>query len=68
MESSATSSDLTIPRLMRIPRVARILGVSTARAYQLVRDGSLPSVHLGRQVRVDADALKRWIGTGGTPE
>ena len=65
MESSDRSSHMTI-QLLRVPRVAQILGVSTARVYQLVRSGSLPSVHLDRQVRVDADALRRWILAGGS--
>jgi excisionase family DNA binding protein len=54
-------------RLLLIPEVADILGVSTARAYELARTGALPAVRLGRQVRVDPDALQTWLDNGGQP-
>jgi excisionase family DNA binding protein len=42
------------------------LNVTAARAYELVRTGVVPSVRLGRQVRVDPLAVERWISAGGT--
>ena len=53
--------------LMTVPEVAQVLRVPTARAYQLARDGLIPSVRVGRQVRVDRDALKEWARGGGRP-
>ncbi|MCL6443777.1 MAG: helix-turn-helix domain-containing protein [Alicyclobacillus sp.] len=44
-----------------IPEVARLLDVTEDRAYKMARDGLLPVVRLGRQVRVDPEALQRWI-------
>jgi excisionase family DNA binding protein len=52
---------------MTIVEVARLLGVRRARAYQLARQGALPVVHLGRQVRVSEEALRRWLEDGGQP-
>jgi excisionase family DNA binding protein len=51
--------------LRRIPEVARELDVSVPRAYALVREGLLPAVRLGRQVRVSEAALRRFISDGG---
>lgn len=51
--------------LLRIPEVASRLSISRARAYELVRRGSLPAVHLGRQVRVDARSLEEFLRSGG---
>ncbi|HLW59115.1 MAG TPA: helix-turn-helix domain-containing protein [bacterium] len=51
--------------LLRVPRVARVLDVHDHRVYKLIRNGVLPSVRLGRQVRVDEDALRDWIRRGG---
>lgn len=48
-------------RLLTIVEVAPILGVSLGRAYELARKGDIPSVRLGRQVRVDRMALERWL-------
>ena len=49
-------------------RAAEILGVSQGRFYDLVRTHVLPPgvvVRLGRQIRVDEDALEEWIKSGG---
>jgi excisionase family DNA binding protein len=53
-------------KLLRIPEVAEILGVSVERTYSLARKGVLPVVRVGRQVRVDSEKLKEWIDEGGT--
>jgi excisionase family DNA binding protein len=55
-------------KLMRIPEVARIIDTTTARAYELIRLGILPAVRMGRQVRVDANALEEWIKRGGSAQ
>ena len=52
-------------QLLRIERVAEILAVTTARAYELARTGVIPTVRLGRQIRVDANRLQEWIDGGG---
>lgn len=46
--------------------VAKALKVGVVRVYRLIRSGDLPSVHLGRQVRVDATALREWTSQGGS--
>ena len=52
-------------RLMTIQEVAEILRVPRSRAYALAREGLIPSVRLGRQVRVDQEALRKWVKDGG---
>lgn len=55
--------------LAKVGKVARILGTTEARVYQLARDKVLPPgvvVRIGRQVRFDCDALLRWIQGGGS--
>jgi excisionase family DNA binding protein len=52
-------------RLLTIPEVSDLLRVPPARAYELARQGVLPVVRLGRQVRVSEPALQRWIEDGG---
>jgi putative molybdopterin biosynthesis protein len=44
----------------------RRLGVSRDRAYTLAREGLVPIVRIGRQIRIDPDALEAWIRAGGT--
>jgi excisionase family DNA binding protein len=50
---------------MKICEVADLLRVPPARAYELAREGVIPTVRIGRQVRVSAAALARWIEEGG---
>ena len=53
-------------KLLRIPQVAARLDITPARAYEMIRLGLLPSVRLGRQVRVDPTQLEEFIAAGGT--
>jgi excisionase family DNA binding protein len=57
---------MTERRLLRAGQVARMLDVSPARFYDLARTGAIPVVRMGRQVRVDPDALEEWIRCGGS--
>ena len=54
-------------RMLRMPVVAQRLDVTPARAYELARAGLLPVVRLGREIRVNPDALEAWIAAGGQP-
>jgi len=49
------------PLLLRIPEVARTLGIARSLAYQMARDGRLPAVHIGKAVRVPRRRLEEWI-------
>lgn len=55
-------------KLQRIPKLAEVLDVTVPRAYELARVGFFPTgviVRIGRQVRVNEDALRAWIASGG---
>jgi excisionase family DNA binding protein len=54
-----------LKKLLNLQQLAEILGVTYARACELAREGVLPVVRLGRQVRVDPDALASFIADGG---
>jgi excisionase family DNA binding protein len=51
--------------LLTAQQVAAVLQVPKARVYELAREGLIPVVRLGRQVRVSASALNDWIADGG---
>lgn len=56
-----------LPTLLRVPDMARALGISAKRAYELVPE--LPPgavVRLGRAIRIREDVLRAWIEAGGT--
>jgi excisionase family DNA binding protein len=60
MSTSAKASS-PVFRLLRGTEVAEILGISRPRAYQLMKDGTLPVVRIGRSVRVPSTELEKWI-------
>ncbi|MCM3724585.1 helix-turn-helix domain-containing protein [Neobacillus cucumis] len=51
--------------LITVPEAAPILGISVERTYTLAREGILPVVRLGRQIRLDPVQLDNWIARGG---
>lgn len=44
---------------------AGILAINKARVYQLSREGVLPCVRLGRQIRFDERTIRAWVEAGG---
>jgi len=48
-----------------VPRIAQRLGISKSSAKRLIRDGLIPVVRVGRQLRIDDEALSSWISKGG---
>jgi len=51
------------PWLLDTRDVARLLGIGRTKTFQLIASGELPSIRLGRCVRVPAAALHSWIGS-----
>jgi excisionase family DNA binding protein len=47
--------------LLRIEEAARVLALGRSKTYQLVMEGAIPSIHIGRSRRIPAAALERWI-------
>lgn len=56
-----TRDETPEPLLLRAPEVAKLLGVSRAKAYRLIKAGELPTVRIGGSVRVPREALREWI-------
>ena len=46
--------------LLAIPEAAQVLGVGRSRLYELMADGDVESVHIGRRRLVPADALEAY--------
>ncbi len=46
---------------MKVPEVAAELRIARSRAYELVADGEIPSVRIGRSVRVSRRKLQWWL-------
>ncbi len=46
---------------LKVPEVAEVLRIARGGAYELVRSGEIPSVKIGRSVRVSLRELERWL-------
>jgi excisionase family DNA binding protein len=53
------------PDVMDVQQISRLLGVSTKTVYKLLRDGSLPSLKVGREFRVTKVAVIRYVNQTG---
>ena len=47
--------------VLTVPQVAKYLMISPLRAYQLAKDGVIPSIRLGKSVRVPRQALEQML-------
>jgi len=47
--------------LLRVPEVAEALGLGRTKVYELIAAGVLPTIHVGRAVRVPVTALQKWV-------
>jgi excisionase family DNA binding protein len=54
-------------KLLRAPEVREVLGICQSQAYRLMQNGTLPTVRIGRSLRVPADALQKWIENNTKP-
>jgi excisionase family DNA binding protein len=46
---------------LKVPEVAEVLRIARSRAYEMVARGEIPSVRIGRSVRVSRKELDRWL-------
>jgi excisionase family DNA binding protein len=47
--------------LFSVTQVARMIGLSRSKTYEMVRQGKIPSITMEGRTRVTRDALYRWI-------
>lgn len=74
-QNHPTTPDLTAPkkeaqtatefRFYTVPEIAELLQMKRERVYEAVRLGLVPSVHIGRQIRIEEKAFVAWVRDGG---
>jgi excisionase family DNA binding protein len=47
--------------LLRVSEIAKLLGVTPGRIYQLVAAQTLPAVRMGRSIRIPRQAWAVWL-------
>ncbi len=48
-------------KILLADEIAKILRVPKGRIYELARQGKLPAVRIGRQIRFREDAVEAWL-------
>lgn len=49
--------------LLRVNETAQLIGLGRSKTYDLIARGELPSIRIGKCVRVPADKLREWVNT-----
>jgi excisionase family DNA binding protein len=47
--------------LLKPAEVSEMTGMGKSKTYELIATGVIPSVRIGKSVRVPADRLRRWV-------
>lgn len=55
-------------RLLKGDEVSQILNISRSQAYKLMQQGEIPTIRIGRSVRVRYESLWDFIEKNTTPE
>jgi len=50
-------------KLLKAEQVSDILGISRSKAYRLMRQGEIPTIKIGKNVRVANEDLNQYIST-----
>lgn len=66
-EPAQTSNNdaASLPAVLTVEETARFLRIGRSVAYELVRTGVIPSIRLGKLIRIPRDTLLNWLATEG---
>ena len=60
MKESYKSFD-ELPMMLSVSQVAKLLGISRTRSYELVNEKGFPKIKIGTRIVVPKDEFKLWI-------
>jgi len=55
-------------KLLKLSEVTQVLGIGRSLVYELVARRELPSVRIGRCIRVSSESLEKWVKEHETAE
>ena len=58
---SEHQGDASTKRTYRVNEVTKILGVSNAPAYRLIKEGHFRTVRIGSSIRVSRQSFDEWL-------
>ena len=60
MKESYKSFD-ELPMMLSVSQVAKVLGISRTRSYELVNEKGFPKIKIGTRIVVPKDEFRLWI-------
>lgn len=57
-----------LPRVLTVEETAAFLRIGRSSAYEAIRAGEIPSVRIGRSLRVPRHALEAMLGIENAPD
>lgn len=61
LKENLSIEEKTLPRLLNAQEVAAALNMGLSTVYMLVERGELPSIRIGRSVRIRLEDLEKFI-------
>lgn len=61
MSTTRRSNGRGLPELLTVRDVQDITQLGRTKVYELIRDGELPVLRIGRSLRIRRDVLDRWL-------
>ena len=49
---------------LSVNETAKMIGISKPKVYDLLRDGELPSIHIGKKIVIPKQAVIDWLSGG----
>ncbi len=49
---------------LSVSEAAEMIGISKPKVYDLIRDGELPSIHVGKKIVIPKQAVIDWLSGG----
>ena len=50
-----------LPLFLRVPEICEVLQIGRSTAYDLLRCGKIPSIRVGRQIRIPRESVKALL-------
>ena len=51
---------------LSVREAAEMIGISKPKMYELIREGEIPSIHVGKKIVIARQALLDWLSEGDT--
>ena len=60
-EQGRVVSAPTAPLLLTVPEAARVLAIGRTTLYELISNGAIETVHIGRAIRIPVEATRAFV-------